>query len=331
MPDEVNSVGVGDEVISINASDDVNSVNVVCDNVNKSVSNDVGPVNTSEDVNSASISDDVNLVNVVCNDVNKSVSNDVNANNDVGPVNTREDVNSVYASDNVNPVDMSNDVDIVDARDKAGVVNKRDKVSVINRISFLELNKTCSKSKKINKPCPKSKKSKMFHETYNKNEENNVASDFKKMHRSTDKADLTFDGVNNHTALSVLKTKKQYPPLLPPQQLHLNGPLSRDQSLALDLVLKSEGTKVSLIWNTNQYNLSSAASIKSYELFICKETHKEPDPSMWKLEGEFKAVLLPMRCILNMNYKGFTYHFAVRAVDKHNRRGPCSIEKVTIL
>lgn len=326
MSDAVNSVGVGDEVGSINAGDDVHSVNV-CDKVNsanKSVSDNVNASNASY----VNTSEDVDLVNAstYVNSVNKSV------NNDVSPMNTSEDVNSVNPRDDVNPVDMSNNVDmIVYARDEAKVVNTKDKVSVIDRVSFLELNKPCSKSKRINKPCPKSKKRKIFCEIYNKNEENNLESNFKKMHRLIDNADLTFDGANNNTDLSALKTKKQYPPLFPPQQLYLNGLLSGDQPLALDLVIKSEGTKVSLIWNINQCNSLSAASIKSYELFICKETDKEPDSSMWKLEGEFKAVLLPMRCILNMNYKGFTYHFAVRAVDKHNRRGPCSIEKVTIL
>jgi len=51
---------------------------------------------------------------------------------------------------------------------------------------------------------------------------------------------------------------------------------------------------------------------------------------MWKKKGSIEADLLLMGCELEVVDLGYIYHFALRAVDVHNRRAPCAFLKTKI-
>jgi len=76
-----------------------------------------------------------------------------------------------------------------------------------------------------------------------------------------------------------------------------------------------------LSWNM-QINLSSNATITSYQLYAYQESNQQrPDPNLWKKVGDVKALPLPMACTLTQFTRGNKYHFAVRAMDLHQRVG----------
>lgn len=85
---------------------------------------------------------------------------------------------------------------------------------------------------------------------------------------------------------------------------------------------------VALAWNMEL--TAQMAKIQNYELFLCKETEEEPDVSMWKLLDVIQPDILPMIRCLDSFEEGFTYHFILRAVDIHQRRGPFSAVQITI-
>lgn len=77
-----------------------------------------------------------------------------------------------------------------------------------------------------------------------------------------------------------------------------------------------------LSWNMN-FN-SMYADIQTYQLYAYQETSAAPATSFWKKVGDVRALPLPMACTLTQFVDGHKYHFAVRAVDVHNRLGPFS-------
>merc|ERR1712106_26615 len=79
-----------------------------------------------------------------------------------------------------------------------------------------------------------------------------------------------------------------------------------------------------LSWNMN-LNLATHATIASYQLYAYQESSMQrPDPQLWKKVGDVKALPLPMACTLTQFTRGNKYHFAVRAMDMHNRVGQFS-------
>lgn len=66
------------------------------------------------------------------------------------------------------------------------------------------------------------------------------------------------------------------------------------------------------------------ADIASYQLFAYQEGSAAPASSLWKRVGDVKALPLPMACTLTQFLEGHRYHFAVRAMDVHQRLGPYS-------
>jgi len=65
-----------------------------------------------------------------------------------------------------------------------------------------------------------------------------------------------------------------------------------------------------------------AGTITYFQLFAYQESSQQrPDPNLWKKVGDVKALPLPMACTLTQFAKGNRYHFAVRAMDNHQRVG----------
>lgn len=77
-----------------------------------------------------------------------------------------------------------------------------------------------------------------------------------------------------------------------------------------------------LSWNMTFNTLY--ADIQTYQLYAYQETNSPPATSHWKKVGDVRALPLPMACTLTQFVEGHKYHFAVRAVDVHNRLGPFS-------
>jgi len=127
----------------------------------------------------------------------------------------------------------------------------------------------------------------------------------------------------------ILKSSSlKYPPPYPSIPPHNNQPSWKNVPPIPNMTIKTSGNKVTLTWNLNL--TWQTAKIKMYELFVCQETDAPPKSSMWKKKGDIKADLLPMACELEVLELGYIYHFALRAVDVHNRRAPFVIGKAKV-
>ena len=79
-----------------------------------------------------------------------------------------------------------------------------------------------------------------------------------------------------------------------------------------------------LAWNMTIWG-SQTAVIASYQIYSYQETPQQKvDSTLWKKVGEVKALTLPMAAKLSQVPKGNKCHFAVRAIDVHNRVGQFS-------
>ncbi|KAL5241577.1 hypothetical protein ACI65C_008987 [Semiaphis heraclei] len=127
----------------------------------------------------------------------------------------------------------------------------------------------------------------------------------------------------------ILKSSSlKYPPPYPSIPPHNNQPSWKNVPPIPNMTIKTLGNTVTLTWNLNL--TWQTAKIKMYELFVCQETDASPKSSMWKKKGSIKAKLLPMACELEVLELGYIYHFALRAVDVHNRRAPFAIGKTKV-
>ncbi|XP_060865137.1 activating transcription factor 7-interacting protein 2-like isoform X2 [Metopolophium dirhodum] len=120
----------------------------------------------------------------------------------------------------------------------------------------------------------------------------------------------------------------KYPPPYPLIPPHNNEPSWKNVPPKPNMTIKVLGNKVTLTWDLNL--TWQTAKIKMYELFVCQESDAPPNTSMWKKKGNIDADLLPMACELEMFDLGHIYYFALRAVDVHDRRAPCAIQKTKI-
>jgi hypothetical protein len=128
----------------------------------------------------------------------------------------------------------------------------------------------------------------------------------------------------NHNCLTNLK----YPPPYPSIPPHNNQPSWKNVPPRPNMTITTSGNKVTLTWDLNL--TWQIAEIKMYELFVCQETDAPPNISMWKKKGNIESDLLPMACELEVFDLGHIYHFALRAVDVHNRRAPFTVKKIKI-
>ncbi|XP_060872628.1 uncharacterized protein LOC132946596 [Metopolophium dirhodum] len=120
----------------------------------------------------------------------------------------------------------------------------------------------------------------------------------------------------------------KYPPPLPLTVPHRNQPSWNNLPPIPNMTIETSGNKVTLTWN--MHLTWKTANIKMYELFVCQETDAPPNISMWKKKGNIEADLLPMIIEVELIDLGHIYHFALRAVDVHNRRAPFAVQKTKI-
>jgi len=121
-------------------------------------------------------------------------------------------------------------------------------------------------------------------------------------------------------------TNLKYPPPYPSIPPHNNQPSWKSVPPRPNMTITTSGNKVTVTWDLNL--TWQIAEIKMYELFVCQETDAPPNISMWKKKGNIESDLLPMACELEVFDLGHIYHFALRAVDVHNRRAPFTVKKI---
>ncbi|XP_060858017.1 uncharacterized protein LOC132935472 [Metopolophium dirhodum] len=135
------------------------------------------------------------------------------------------------------------------------------------------------------------------------------------------------ENYNYNLKSSNLKWIPPPPPyLLIPQ--HSNNSSWKNVPPIPNMTIKVSGNKVTLTWDLNL--TCETAQIKMYELFVYQEKDSPPNISTWKKKGNINAELLPMCCELEVFDLGYIYHFALRAVDIHNRCAPFAVQKTKI-
>lgn len=117
----------------------------------------------------------------------------------------------------------------------------------------------------------------------------------------------------------------QHPAPLPPTPRYIDDPKKKrlPPKPSLKITKAASGEKgLVLSWNMTFNSLY--AEIQTYQLYAYQETDSPPATSHWKKVGDVRALPLPMACTLTQFIEGHKYHFAVRAVDVHNRLGAFS-------
>ena len=121
-----------------------------------------------------------------------------------------------------------------------------------------------------------------------------------------------------------VKIPAQHPAPLPPTPPRTTKPGWKMIPGKPSLKINRRGNGIVLSWNLT-HSVGIHAIISSYQLYAYQENQNQaPDPSLWKKVGDVKALPLPMACTLTQFMPGNKYHFAVRALDCHNRLGPFS-------
>lgn len=124
----------------------------------------------------------------------------------------------------------------------------------------------------------------------------------------------------------VPKARPQHPAPLPsaPTQISLTGYKKIPPSPNIRIDKISSGIVVS--WSVDGLT-AHHAEIKSYQIFAYEENEAPVSTENWRHVGDVKALLLPMAVTLTQFQENRKYHFAVRAIDVHDRMGQFSIPK----
>ncbi|XP_068967712.1 activating transcription factor 7-interacting protein 1-like isoform X2 [Bombus flavifrons] len=116
----------------------------------------------------------------------------------------------------------------------------------------------------------------------------------------------------------------KHPAPLPDTRNYAVNPLWKLSPPAPSLKISKVAHGIVLSWNMNLSD--KYADIVSYQLYAYQEiAGVPPNTSLWKKVGDVRALPLPMACTLTQFSEGNNYHFAVRAVDIHSRKGQYSI------
>lgn len=121
---------------------------------------------------------------------------------------------------------------------------------------------------------------------------------------------------------SLINKGAQHPAALPPTPRYIDDPKKKRIPPKPALKITKAASGLVLSWNMTFNTLY--ADIQTYQLYAYQETNSAPATSHWKKVGDVRALPLPMACTLTQFVEGHKYHFAVRAVDVHNRLGPFS-------
>lgn len=120
----------------------------------------------------------------------------------------------------------------------------------------------------------------------------------------------------------------KYPPPYPTESPCKSDPSWKNELPAPICKIKNENNMVTLIWDMKLDTMM--AQLHRFELFVCQETDAIPNSSMWRKLKDIKLITLPMACDIHKFIEGYTYYFALRAVDVHNRKAPFAVQKTTI-
>lgn len=82
---------------------------------------------------------------------------------------------------------------------------------------------------------------------------------------------------------------------------------------------------ITVSWCIDNLNTNEHADIRSYEIFAYEMTEKKNEG--WKRIGDVQALLLPMAVNLTQFKDEQKFHFAIRAIDCHQRYGEFSLPK----
>ncbi|XP_050527833.1 activating transcription factor 7-interacting protein 2-like [Daktulosphaira vitifoliae] len=119
--------------------------------------------------------------------------------------------------------------------------------------------------------------------------------------------------------------KLKYLPHYPKVPPYNNQPNWKKVPVAPILSIEKNKNGIQLMWDLKLN--SNFAKVKYFEVFYCKETNTTPKKTMWKKFKKVFAEKCPYVYNLEGDFTNHKYYFAVRAVDKHDRRTPFGLKE----